>query len=108
MKFITAIMICALSCTVASGAVRRPVAQSAGGTASHSSASEAQTAHQEDADSLRADLKKMRALVQQMETNLAFVDTTQTPLKHQFQLEIDMWKTVIDHMEKRLNADKAR
>ena len=56
---------------------------------------------------LQADIRKMRALVQQMETNLAYVDTTQTPLKHQFQLEIDMWKTVIDHMEKNLSANKA-
>ena len=106
MKFITAVMICAFLCTAASGTVRRPVAQSAGGPASQPRTADAQTAHQEDADNLRDDLKKMRALVQQMETNLAFVDTTQSPLKHQFQLEIDMWKAVIDHMEKRLNATK--
>ena len=52
--------------------------------------------------SLREDLARMRALVQQMETNLAFVDTTQSPLKHQFQLEIDMWRTMISQMERRL------
>jgi hypothetical protein len=45
----------------------------------------------------------MKALVQQMESNLAFVDTTQSPLKHQFQLEIDMWKIVIQQMERRLD-----
>jgi hypothetical protein len=39
-----------------------------------------------------------------METNLAFVDTTQSPLKHQFQLEIDMWNTVITDMERRLKS----
>jgi TolA-binding protein len=107
MRFITAIMVCALSCTAASAAVHRPVAHSAIASASRSSTASAQTTHTDDADSLRDDLKKMRALVQQMETNLAFVDSTQTPLRHQFQLEIDMWKTVIDHMEKRLNASKA-
>ncbi len=106
MRLITVIMICTLSCTCASGAVHRPVPQSAGGPAARSA--DAQAAHQEGTDDLRDDLKKMRALVQQMETNLAFVDTTQTPLKHQFQLEIDMWKTVIDHMEKRLNTSKPR
>ena len=53
-------------------------------------------------EALRSDLTRMRALVQQMETNLAFVDTTQSPLKHQFQLEIDMWKIVINQMERRL------
>jgi hypothetical protein len=43
----------------------------------------------------------MRALVGQMESNLAFVDTTQSPLKHQFQLDIDMWNVVINQMERR-------
>jgi len=51
---------------------------------------------------LRSDLVKMKVLVQQMETNLAFVDTTQSPLKHQFQLEIDMWRMTIAQMERRL------
>jgi hypothetical protein len=56
----------------------------------------------EDVQALRGDLSRMKLLVQQMETNLAYVDTTQTPLKHQFQLEIEMWKTVIRQMERRL------
>jgi TolA-binding protein len=54
-----------------------------------------------DAQALRDDIKKMRALVRQMETNLAFVDTTQSPLKHQFQLDIDMWNILINQMERR-------
>jgi TolA-binding protein len=54
-----------------------------------------------DAQALRDDIRKMRTLVRQMETNLAFVDTTQTPLKHQFQLDIDMWNILIDQMERR-------
>jgi Na+-transporting methylmalonyl-CoA/oxaloacetate decarboxylase gamma subunit len=56
----------------------------------------------EEADALREDIARMRAILGQMETNLAFVDTTQSPLKHQFQLEIDMWNTVITDMERRL------
>jgi hypothetical protein len=63
------------------------------------------TARGDEAQALREDLKKMRALVRQMETNLAFVDTTQSPLKHQFQLEIDMWKTLIDQMERRAQGN---
>jgi hypothetical protein len=51
---------------------------------------------------LRNDLAKMKSLVEQMDLNLAFVDTTQSPLKHQFQLEIDMWRTTINQMERRL------
>ena len=54
-----------------------------------------------DAQALRDDIKRMRALVAQMESNLAFVDTTQSPLKHQFQLDIDMWNVVINQMERR-------
>jgi Na+-transporting methylmalonyl-CoA/oxaloacetate decarboxylase gamma subunit len=58
----------------------------------------------EEADALREDIARMRAILGQMETNLAFVDTTQSPLKHQFQLEIDMWNTVITDMERRLKS----
>ena len=54
-----------------------------------------------DAQALRDDIRKMRALVGQMETNLAFVDSTQSPLKHQFQLDIDMWNILINQMERR-------
>jgi uncharacterized membrane protein YgcG len=61
----------------------------------------------EDVQALRQDLDHMKALLQQMESNLAFVDTTQSPLKHQFQLEIDMWRTVIASMERRL-AESSR
>jgi len=54
-----------------------------------------------DAQALREDIRKMRALVAQMQSNLAFVDSTQTPLKHQFQLDIDMWNVLINQMERR-------
>ncbi|HET7871989.1 MAG TPA: hypothetical protein VFL42_05715 [Terriglobales bacterium] len=53
---------------------------------------------------LREDLQRMKELERQMESNLAFVDTAQSPLKHQFQLEIDMWHTMIASMERRLAA----
>ena len=58
----------------------------------------------EDAQALREDVNRMKALVQQMESNLAFVDTSQSPLKHEFQLEIEMWRTVIGQMERRLET----
>lgn len=63
------------------------------------------SAQGDEKQALREDLKKMRALVRQMETNLAFVDTTQSPLKHQFQLEIDMWRALIDQMERRAQGN---
>ncbi|MGC2696591.1 MAG: hypothetical protein WA738_12460 [Candidatus Angelobacter sp.] len=59
----------------------------------------------DDARSIQEDLRRMRALVQQMETNLAFIDTTQSPLKHQFQLDIDMWKILIAQMERKTQGN---
>jgi hypothetical protein len=56
----------------------------------------------EDVRTLRTDLARIKALVQQMEVNLAFVAPTETPLKHQFELEIAAWKIVIQDMERRL------
>ena len=55
----------------------------------------------DEAKALEADIRRMRALVDQMQANLAFVDNTQSPLKHQFQLEIDTWRTLINQMERR-------
>jgi uncharacterized membrane protein YgcG len=62
----------------------------------------------QEAQAMREDLQRMKALVQQMQTNLAFVDTTQSPLKHQFQLEIDMWQALITNMERRLNSPQGQ
>ena len=58
----------------------------------------------QEAQAMREDLERMKALVHQMQINLAFVDVTQSPLKHQFQLEIDMWQALITNMERRINA----
>jgi hypothetical protein len=55
----------------------------------------------DDAQALRQDIARMRAIVQQMQENLAFVDNTQSPLKHQFQLEIDAWTVLLNQMERR-------
>jgi len=47
------------------------------------------------------DVGRMRIILNQMRTNLAFVGNTTTPLAHQFQLDIDMWQALIDQMERR-------
>ena len=57
-----------------------------------------------DAEAMRADLAHMRVLVGQMQRNIAFVDSGLTPLKHQFELEIEMWNVLINDMQRRLNA----
>ena len=61
-----------------------------------------------DVQALRADLTRMKAIVAQMEANLANVSTAQDPLKHQFQLEIDMWNVVIGEMERKLDASEKK
>lgn len=58
-------------------------------------------------EAMRADLARMRILVGQMQRNLGFVDSGLTPLKHQFELEIEMWNLLINDMQRRLNARAA-
>jgi hypothetical protein len=57
-----------------------------------------------DTVALRAELQNMRSILVQMQNNLAFVQTTQTPLKHQFELEVEMWQIAINQAERRLQA----
>lgn len=53
---------------------------------------------------MRSDLQRMRVLVNQMQMNLAFVQNTNTPLKHEFELEIEMWQILVNQMERRLES----
>jgi hypothetical protein len=107
-----AIIFVLLFCAVLLGAMQQPVPGSSQASSSQSNmANTAENAqlHRftagDEARALQGDIKRMRALVHQMQTNLAFVDTTQSPLKHQFQLEIDAWNTLIDQMERRAQAN---
>ena len=63
---------------------------------------ETAAARDQQVQALRQDITRMKVLVQQMQSNLAFVDNTQSPLKHEFELEIQMWQTVIAQMDRRL------
>jgi hypothetical protein len=58
----------------------------------------------QEAQALTQDIARMRSLLQQMERNLILVTTSQNPLKHQFDLEIQMWRVVLDGMERRAQA----
>ena len=60
----------------------------------------ARRASDQDDAQTRDDIVKMRSILNQMRTNLAFVGSTTTPLAHQFQLDIDMWQA-LDQMEQR-------
>ena len=53
-----------------------------------------------NARNFKTDLQRMRALLGQMQRNVAFVSPGDTPLKHQLQMEIDMWQLLLTDMEK--------
>lgn len=55
-----------------------------------------------DVQAMKSDVQRMRVLLNQMRNNLAFVDTTQSPLKHQFELEADMWQMELNQMDRRI------
>jgi hypothetical protein len=59
-------------------------------------------ADEQEIEALKSDLQKMRSLLSQMQTNLAFVGSTTTPLNHQLELEIQMWRVLIDQTERHL------
>jgi hypothetical protein len=62
----------------------------------------------DDLAQLNSDLQRLRVLVNQMRTNLAFVQTTQSPLKHQFEIEADAWQVLIDQIERRMRRVEER
>ena len=57
-----------------------------------------------EVEGMKEDLKQMRVILNQMANNLAFVSDSQSPLKHQFQLEIDMWQVLMMRMQRRVDA----
>jgi hypothetical protein len=57
---------------------------------------------------MKADLKQMRVILNQMANNLAFVSDSQSPLKHQFQLEIEMWQVLMIQMQRRVERMESK
>ena len=95
------LLLIVMLCTVSAAA--RGVPRKSAETAQESQP-RATTPSDSDAEAMRADLARMRNLVAQMQRNLGFVDSGLTPLKHQFELEIEMWNVLINDMQRRLNA----
>jgi hypothetical protein len=77
-----------------------PAAQSQPATASPSD----RGMSKEDVQALQTDLKRMHVLVQQMQLNLAAVTSSQDPLRHQFELEIEMWQILLNQMDRRVRT----
>lgn len=84
------------------------VAQAPGPPAKRESRPPVSSVDQQEIQALTNDIARMQSLVRQMEMNLAFVQTTQTPLKHQFELDIEMWRVVLNGMERRVQRLRGR
>ncbi len=65
-------------------------------------------ADQAEIDALKADLQRMNVTLNQMRSNLGFVTNTTGPLKHQFELDIDMWQMLLGQMERRVQRLEAQ
>ena len=61
------------------------------------------SSNQPEVDAMRSDLAQMRVILNQMSTNLASVSDSQSPLKHQFQLDIEMWQVLMMQMQRRID-----
>jgi len=53
------------------------------------------------------DLKRMRSLLEQMQTNLVYLPSGYSAVKHQFELEIDLWRMLLQRMERAVPPAKA-
>jgi hypothetical protein len=42
-----------------------------------------------------------------MQRNVAFVSAGDTPMKHQFQLEIELWRLLLRDMDRKINESGA-
>jgi hypothetical protein len=60
------------------------------------------------AEAMQADIQRMRVLIHQMQNNLGAVTSAQDPLKHQFELEIEMWQILLNQMERRLQGTSGK
>ena len=98
MRFLSLSVI--LFCTTTSFAAHKPTKDSGQSTQENQSALSTT-----DAKGLKTDLQRMRALLGQMQRNVAFVSSGDTPLKHQLQLEIEMWQLLLNNIEKKTNEE---
>ena len=70
--------------------------------ATDSTSKNTNTQNSDQIEAMRADSKKMHVILNQMQTNLAFVTSTNDPLKHQFELEVEMWQILLNQMDRRI------
>ena len=59
-------------------------------------------AQQQRIAAARRDIQRMRNLVEQMDRNRAFASPGETPLNHEFQLNVELWRTLLDRLDRDL------
>jgi hypothetical protein len=52
---------------------------------------------------MRADVEKMNSLLNQMEAVFALVGNPSSPANHELQLNIEMWRVLIGHMQRQIS-----
>ena len=100
MKIMLAVLV--FSFLIWTGEARAQQVPPAGIPTANSESATPTTSASNDAEQLRADLQRLKIILNQMRSNLAFVQTTQTPLKHQFELDVDAWQVMVEQMNRRL------
>ncbi len=53
---------------------------------------------------LKTDIANMQSVLNQMQANFALVGNPTTPVNHILELNIDMWRMVIDQMQRRVRS----
>jgi hypothetical protein len=84
-----------------SGALTRNDVQAQGEKSQADVASRA-VSNSDELRAMQADATRMRALLNQMRENLGFVGGTTSPVYHEFDLEAQMWQTLLDQMDRRI------
>lgn len=72
--------------------------------------------HEQDPNELadtKADVAKMQSLLNAMQANFALVGNPTSPANHELGLNMDMWRVLIDRMQRRVerlerNAERSR
>jgi len=99
MRALTAILVSLLLFTTPFASAQSPAQKKANATPEQPAQRSLPLSDSERTAAVRKDLDRMRSLLQQMQTNLAFVDTRQSALGHQFDLQIQMWQLLIDDLD---------
>ncbi|HVP41903.1 MAG TPA: hypothetical protein VMS96_00640 [Terriglobales bacterium] len=107
MKTLALALVILLAAGAAAQTAKSPSSEKRDKTAAPQSAP-APAVDQAELDALKADLQRMNVTLNQMRSNLGFVTNTTGPLKHQFELDIDMWQMLLAQMERRVQRLEAQ